>query len=250
MSTTLPYLFVSARPEEDAVGPEYRAMLTATGLTAAELHQHRLDVDELPELPLDEYSGVIVGGSPFNVTQDPALKSATQKRVEHDLARLADWAVAVNYPVLFTCYGIGILTEQQGGVVGTEYGEDAGPVTVTLTADGQRDPLLAGLDHQFTALVGHKEATSVLPPSATLLASSEACPVQIYRVGAAVYATQFHPEVLPHDFIARAHVYKEHGYFRAHELDDVAARLAASVVTEPAYILSRFVERFTRRHAA
>lgn len=246
MSTTRPFLFLSARPEEDAVGPEYEAMRTATGLSEAELLHHRLDIDELPALPLQSYAGVLVGGSPYNVTQNPSAKSATQKRVEEDLARLADWAVEADFPVLFTCYGIGLLTERQGGVVGTEYGEEAGPVTVTLTADGQSDPLLAGLEDEFTALVGHKEATSVLPASAVLLATSEACPVQIYRVGRNVYATQFHPEVLPHDFIARAHVYKEHGYFPSHELDDVAARLAASVVTEPPKIMSRFVERFSR----
>lgn len=250
MTTSRPFLFLSARPEEDAVTPEYEAMLAATGLGPTKLLHHRLDVDALPPLPLDGFAGVIVGGSPYNITQLSERKSATQLRVEHDLARLADWAVDADFPVLFTCYGIGMLTQCQGGVVGTEFGEEAGPVTVTLTADGQADPLLAGLEPSFTALVGHKEATSVLPASATLLATSEACPVQIYRVGANVYATQFHPEVLPHDFIARAHVYKEHGYFPAHELDEVAARLAASVVTEPPKIMTRFVERFTRRHAA
>ncbi|PPL19158.1 MULTISPECIES: glutamine amidotransferase [Microterricola] len=246
MSRKRPFLFLSARPEDDAVGPEYQAMLTATGLEAGELQHHRLDLEPLPPLPLEGYSGVIVGGSPFNVTSDPASKSETQRRVENELSLLADWAVDAGLPALFTCYGIGLLTERQGGVVGTEYGEEAGPVTVTLTAEGRDDPLLAGLNPSFTALTGHKEATSVLPESATLLATSDSCPVQIYRVGSSVYATQFHPEVLPQDFIARAHVYREHGYFPAHELEDVVARLAASVVTEPALIMSRFVQRFAR----
>lgn len=246
MSRHRPFLFLSARPEDDAVGPEYRAMLAATGLGPAELHHHRLDVEPLPALPLEGYSGVIVGGSPFNVTTEPAAKSEVQRRVESDLSVLADWAVDSGMPALFTCYGIGLLTERQGGVVGTEYGEEAGPVTVTLTAEGRNDPLLAGLAGSFTALTGHKEATSVLPESATLLATSAACPVQIYRVGGSVYATQFHPEVLPQDFIARAHVYREHGYFPAHELEEVTARLAASVITEPPRIMSHFVHRFAR----
>jgi GMP synthase (glutamine-hydrolysing) len=242
MSSTRPFLFLSARPEEDAVGPEYEAMLTATGLHRAELQHHRLDIDPLPALPLEGWAGVIVGGSPYNLTTDSTRKSPTQLRVEHELSQLADWAVAADFPLLFTCYGQGLLTERLGGVVGTEYGEDAGPVRVTLTAEGRADPLFAGLEPSFTALVGHKEATSVLPAAATLLATSEACPVQVYRVGRNVYATQFHPEVLPQDFIARAHVYKEHGYFPAHELELVAARLAASVVTEPPRIMARFVQ--------
>ncbi|AMB57614.1 glutamine amidotransferase [Microterricola viridarii] len=246
MSRKRPFLFLSARPEVDAVGPEYQAMLTATGLDAGELHHHRLDLEPLPPLPLEGYSGVIVGGSPFNVTTQPAAKSATQRRVESDLSLLADWAVDTGLPALFTCYGIGLLTERQGGVVGTEFGEEAGPVTVTLTAEGLDDPLLAGLPASFTALTGHKEATSVLPESATLLATSGACPVQIYRVGSSVYATQFHPEVLPQDFVARAHVYKEHGYFPSHELEEVVARLAASDVTVPQLIMRHFVQRFAR----
>ncbi len=246
MRPSRPFLFVSARPEDDAVGPEYQAMLTATGLSAAELHHHRLDVEPLPPLPLEGYSGVIVGGSPFNVTTQPEEKSAVQRRVEADLSLLADWAVDTGLPAMFTCYGIGLLTERQGGVVGTEYGEVAGPVTITLTAEGRADPLLAGLASSFTALTGHKEATSVLPESAVLLATGAACPVQIYRVGGSVYATQFHPEVLPQDFVARAHVYKEHGYFPAHELEDVVARLAASDVTVPPLIMHRFVQRFAR----
>lgn len=240
-----PFLFLSARPEVEAVGPEYESVRRATGLDASRLEHMRLDVDPLGDLDLSDVAGVIVGGSPYNVTTAEAGKHPVQLRVERDLARLAEAALAADHPVLFTCYGIGMLTQCQGGVVGTEYGEEAGPVTVTLTADGQADPLLAGLEPSFSALVGHKEATSVLPASATLLATSEACPVQIYRVGANVYATQFHPEVLPHDFIARAHVYKEHGYFPAHALDEVAARLAASVVTEPPKIMTRFVERFS-----
>ncbi len=51
------------------------------------------------------------------------------------------------------------------------------------------------LPDRFEALAGHKEATERLPAEAVLLASSDGCPVQVYRVGRRVYATQFHPEV-------------------------------------------------------
>ncbi|MGX5697972.1 glutamine amidotransferase, partial [Agromyces soli] len=81
------------------------------------------------------------------------------------------------------------------------------------------------LPARFDALVGHKEATAVLPQEAVLLGGSAGCPVQLYRVGEQVYATQFHPEVSTADFIARARVYRHHVYFPAHEMAAVERRL-------------------------
>jgi GMP synthase (glutamine-hydrolysing) len=237
-----PFLFLSARPEVEAVGPEYESVRRAMGVDAGRLEHVRLDVDPLGELALDEYAGIVVGGSPFNVTTPEAGKHEVQRRVESDLARLAEQAVAVDFPLMLTCYGIGVLTRMLGGEVGTTYGENAQAVEIRLTAEGVADPLVGALPERFDALVGHKEATDRLPGDAVLLASSTGCPVQIYRVGTRVYATQFHPEVSPADFIARAQVYRHHGYFPASELREVGERLAAASVTEPQRMLRRFAE--------
>jgi GMP synthase (glutamine-hydrolysing) len=176
------------------------------------------------------------------VAAPEAHKHPVQRRVEADLARLAEAALERDHPLLFTCYGIGVLTRVLGGVVGTEHGEEAAAVEIRLTPDGVADPLVGALPARFDALVGHKEATERLPADAVLLASSAACPVQVYRVGRRVYATQFHPEVSTHDFVARAQVYRHHGYFPASELRAVSERLAAASVTEPQRMLRRFVE--------
>ena len=237
-----PFLFLSARPEVEAVGPEYESVRRAMGLDAGRLEHLRLDVDPLGDLRLDDVAGVVVGGSPYNVTTAETSKHPVQRRVEADLARLAEDAVARDHPLLFTCYGIGVLTRVLGGVVGTEHGEEAAAVEIRLTPDGVADPLVGALPSRFDALVGHKEATERLPADAVLLASSAACPVQVYRVGRRVYATQFHPEVSTHDFVARAQVYRHHGYFPASELRAVSERLAAASVTEPQRMLRRFVE--------
>jgi len=237
-----PFLFLSARPEVEAVGPEYESVRRAMGLDAGRLEHLRLDVDPLGDLRLDDVAGVVVGGSPYNVTTAETSKHPVQRRVEADLARLAEDAVARDHPLLFTCYGIGVLTRVLGGVVGTEHGEEAAAVEIRLTPDGVADPLVGELPARFHALVGHKEATERLPADAVLLASSAACPVQVYRVGRRVYATQFHPEVSTHDFVARAQVYRHHGYFPASELRAVSERLAAASVTEPQRMLRRFVE--------
>lgn len=237
-----PFLFLSARPEVEAVGPEYESVRRAMGVDAGRLEHVRLDIDPLGDVQLDDFAGIVVGGSPYNVTTPGEHKHPVQRRVEDDLARLAEQALETDHPVLFTCYGIGVLTRVLGGDVGTRYGERAAAVEITLTDEGRADPLLGALPARFDALVGHKEATSRLPSDAVHLARSAGCPVQVYRVGRNVYATQFHPEVSPADFIARAHVYRHHGYFPAHDLEALSLRVRASSVTEPQRMLRRFVE--------
>lgn len=242
MTAPKPFLFLSARPEVEAVGPEYESVRRAMRLDAGRLEHHRLDVEPLGEVRLDAFAGIVVGGSPYNVTTPEEHKHPVQQRVEAELAALAERALDIGFPVMFTCYGIGVLTRVLGGRVGTRYGENAAAVEIALTADGVADPLVGTLPGRFDALVGHKESTERLPADAVLLASSAGCPVQIYRVGPSVYATQFHPEVTTDDFIARAQVYRHHGYFPASELREVSRRLAEASVTEPQRLLARFVE--------
>jgi GMP synthase (glutamine-hydrolysing) len=238
-----PFLFLSARPEIEAVGPEYESVRRAMGIDAGRLEHLRLDVEPLGDVQLPAFAGVVVGGSPYNVTALEEHKHPVQRRVEADLARLAEAALERQHPVLFTCYGIGVLTRVLGGTVGILHSEQAAAVEITLTPEGLADPLTGVLPARFDALVGHKEATERLPADAVLLASSAGCPVQVYRVGSSrVWATQFHPEVSAGDFVARAQVYRHHGYFPASELRAVSERLAAASVTEPQRMLRRFVE--------
>ena len=67
-------------------------------------------------------------------------------------------------------------------------------LAVELTADGRADPVTAELPARFATLQWHSD-TFDLPAGATLLASSPAYPHQAFRVGAGVYAVQFHLEV-------------------------------------------------------
>ena len=89
-------------------------------------------------------------------------------------------------------------------------------------------------------------AQSHLPEHATLLASSPGCPVQAFRVGSNVYATQFHPELDIAGLVTRIEVYKHSGYFEPHEADSYKAMARASTVLEPPKILTRFVQRYAR----
>ena len=117
---------------------------------------------------------------------------------------------------------------------------------VTLTEAGRADALLAGMPDSFEAFVGHKEAISSLPASAQLLASSPDCPVQMFRVGENVYATQFHPELDVDGITTRIHAYADHGYFAAHELELTLAAVRRAPVSHPSRILRTFVELYAR----
>ena len=241
-----PFLLLASRAEDDVADAEYAAFLRFGGLEERELRRVRLEAGPLPSLDLDAWSGVVVGGSPFTSTDPEQGKSSTQRRVEAELDALVPEVVARRVPFLGACYGVATLGRYRGGVVDRTYAEPVGPVEVHLTDAGRGDPLLAGLPATFTAFVGHKEACRALPTGAVLLASSTTCPVQMFRVGAHAYATQFHPELDLAGVVHRVEVYRDAGYFAPHELDAVVARLGTMPVDQPHRILANFVERYAR----
>jgi GMP synthase (glutamine-hydrolysing) len=239
-----PFLLLSSRPEDAAADDEYAGILRLSGLAAEQLRRVRTEAGPLPKLNLDQYSGVFLGGSPFNSSDPPATKSSVQHRVEHELATLLDEVVARDFPFLGACYGIATLGVHQGGIIDRTYSEPVSCVRVSLTAAGLADRLLAGMPEEFDAFVGHKEACRVLPPTAVLLASSPLCPVQMFRVKQNLYATQFHPELDMTGVLTRVEVYRHAGYFPPAEAPEVIARLGRAVVAEPARLLKNFVARY------
>ena len=242
-----PFLLLSIRDEDDAADEEYAAFLRFAGLDEPGMHRIRLTQRRLGAVELADWSGIILGGGPFTVSDDIAKKTSTQVQVEADLAELLDAVVAADFPFLGCCYGVGTLGAAVGAVIDRAHSEPVGPVTVALTPEGRADPLFAPLPPVFDAFGGHKEAASELPAHATLLATSQDCPVQAFRVGANVYATQFHPELDVDGLCTRIEVYKDHGYFApdtAESLKDAARR---RTVTHPMTILREFARRYARR---
>jgi GMP synthase (glutamine-hydrolysing) len=239
-----PFVLLATRAEDEAADDEYAGMLRAGGLDESDLHRIRLEAGPMPRLDLDRYSGIILGGGPFDSSDPESAKSPVQLRVEAELRGLLDELVARDFPFLGACYGVGTLGVHQGGVVDRTYGEPVGAVPVTLTAAGLADPLLAGLPATFAAFAGHKEACRDLPPRAVLLASSPACPVQMFRVRSNLYATQFHPELDVPGVVMRVRIYQHAGYFIPDTLENLIAGLQQAVVTEPPRILANFVARY------
>jgi GMP synthase (glutamine-hydrolysing) len=239
-----PFLLLGTRAEDPAADNEYESFLAFTGLDEPMLRRVRMEQHPLGPVVLDEWSGILLGGGPFNASDDAASKSAVQHRVERELHDLLDAVVARDFPFLGACYGIGVIGTHQGATVDRRYAEPIGRVPVTLTPEGRADPLLADLPRQFEAFVGHKEAVHGLPAHAVRLASSPDCPVQAFRVGRNVYATQFHPELDIHGLCTRIDVYKHAGYFAPDQAESVKAMARAGHVSEPPKILTRFVQRY------
>lgn len=241
-----PFLLLATRAEEGPADEEYALFLRWSGLAAKDLIRVRMEAAPLPRIDLDDYSGIFVGGGPFNASDPAEKKSAVQRRVEAEFDALLDDVVARDFPFLGACYGIGTLGVHQGGVIDGTYREPISVVEVHRTAAGGEDPLLAGVPDEFTAFVGHKEAVTELPASAVLLASGAACPVQMFRVGQNVYATQFHPECDVDGITTRIHAYADYGYFAPDELQHTLDEVRRMPVPHTGSILRAFAERYAR----
>ena len=241
-----PFVLLATRAQNGPADEEYALFLRYTGLPPERLRRVRLEREPMPPLDLDEISGIFVGGSPFNASDPDEKKSAVQRRVEAEMAVLVDEVVARDAPFLGACYGVGTLGTHLDAAIDGTFAEPISVVDVSLTAEGRRDPLAAGLPATFAAFVGHKEAITTLPAPAVLLASSATCPVQMFRVGRNVYATQFHPELDVDGIVTRIHAYAAFGYFAADELELTLAAVRRAPVHAPSRLLRTFVERYAR----
>ncbi|WP_298744987.1 glutamine amidotransferase [uncultured Microbacterium sp.] len=241
-----PFLLLATRAEDRPADDEYTLFQRFTGLAAGDLVRVRMEAGPLGDIDLDDYSGIFVGGGPFNASDPLEKKSAVQRRVEAEFATLLDEVVARDFPFFGACYGVGTLGTHQGAVIDGTYREPISVIDVALTPEGAADPVLAGMPETFAAFVGHKEAITVLPPSATLLVRGAGCPVQMFRVGHNVYATQFHPECDVEGISTGIRVYAGHGYFGEGELDATLQAVRRLPVVHTGAILRRFTERYAR----
>lgn len=80
-----PFLLLATRPEDDVADAEYAAFVRFSGLADSELRRVRLEAAPLPDLDLDDWSGIVVGGSPFTSSDPDQDKSPVQRRAEAEL---------------------------------------------------------------------------------------------------------------------------------------------------------------------
>ncbi|SDT31203.1 type 1 glutamine amidotransferase [Jiangella sp. DSM 45060] len=144
--------------------------------------------DAVPSTPGD---GLIVLGGQVDAYADDAAPWLPATRV------LLRAAAADGTPTLGICLGAQLLALACGGTVavGAAPGRESGVVDVHWRPEAAGDPLLGDLPDPFPGPSMHADAVAELPPGAVWLGSSAMYPHQAFRVGAAAWGVQFHPEV-------------------------------------------------------
>lgn len=140
-------------------------------------------------IPADEtaHDAIVVMGGPQNARDDE------RHGYLPDLAALMRRFGDADKSVLGVCLGSQLLARAYGAenLIGTH--PEFGWCTVALTRDGAGDPVLSAAAGSFPIFEWHSDSFT-LPDGAVRLAGSAAVENQAFRLGRAVYGTQFHFE--------------------------------------------------------
>jgi GMP synthase (glutamine-hydrolysing) len=139
----------------------------------------------LEDLKARRPRGLVLSGGPSSVYSE-------------DAPPLRRELLDLGIPVLGICYGMQAMALELGGKVeGAEVAE-FGRTDLQVRDEGR---LLAGLPHEQTCWMSHRDTVFAPPAGFTALASSPASPVAAFEsVDRGLYGIQFHPEVVhtPH----------------------------------------------------
>jgi GMP synthase-like glutamine amidotransferase len=172
---------------ENMAGTPHGQLGVALEEAAAEMHVIRAYAGEpLPRDAADHDALVVLGG------EQNALDDALYPYLA-DLTLLMKAFGDAGKAVMGVCLGSQLLARAYGGENVLSGPPEFGWQDISLTEEGVSDPLLAGLEKTFPIFQWHCD-TFTLPPGATRLATNGATRNQAFRIGRAVYGTQFHFE--------------------------------------------------------
>lgn len=240
---SLPVLLLQSRPEDEVCENEFEAICNFGEIDPSQVVRLRMERDELPQIDLDDYSVVIMGGGPANFASEEADRSSDQRRYEGWLIDLMREIIRTDKPFLGMCLGVGAVSMALGARPSFDFHEDVEAAEVVLNREGLKDPLLQGAPGKFNALVGHKEGIGSAPEGSVELARSTTC-VQVLRCGENVYATQYHPELDITGLAIRVEAYKHHGYFSPEEGDALVDSARGADISFAPLVLRAFIKRY------
>jgi GMP synthase-like glutamine amidotransferase len=195
----------------------------------------QIRVDEGETVPdLREYDMVIFAGGEYRPSEfeEPFFQAERVRIME---------ALEARIPILGICLGHQLLAYWLGGKVITSRWE-IGWLPVQVNEAGRADPLFGGLGEAFHAFLWHGDQITKLPDEAVLLASTERCPVQAFRLGdRPVWGVQFNPQydpVIAEGVIRAATWLDKYGYNR----DELVAAGYREYQNLAGHIFGRFIE--------
>lgn len=140
------------------------------------------------EPDISAYSGLIFMGGPMSAN-DPL------PYLDRERALIAE-AAERGQPMLGICLGSQLIARALGAEVRRSGQKEIGWFDIQFTEAAADDALFAGIRGPETVFHWHGEMWQ-LPPGGELLAWSQACRHQAFRVGRSIYGLQFHLEVTP-----------------------------------------------------
>lgn len=196
-------LVIQSRINPESIAQEQEAYRSACGNNAELTFLSSLDESlswTEPEEVLEEYNGVILGGSrefdfdggrasgdPFRI-----LAMLISSRAKN----LAGYALTHKIPLLGICFGHQIIGGIRGGAVQNDKTQaKRGTFAITRTAEGKTDALFKHLPNTFDVQYGHHDSITQLPEGAVVLATGTNCHFAALRYGDNNYTMQFHPEL-------------------------------------------------------
>ena len=146
-------------------------------------------VDPFDAAALLETDLLVVLGGPIGVYETEAYPFLTD---EIDILRRR---LAARKPMLGICLGAQLIAAALGARVAPGPAKEIGYAPIELTTEGRQSALAPFAD--VDVLHWHGDNLD-LPPGATRLASTKACPNQAFAIGPRVLGLQFHIETDPH----------------------------------------------------
>ncbi len=143
--------------------------------------------DKLPD-SVEGYRAIILMGGPMNVYEEdryPFLKSEDT---------FLKKALREQIPVLGICLGAQLLAKAAGARIMKSPEKEIGWYKVSLTKEGLKDDFFQSLPAVLNIFQWHEDTFQV-PKNGNLLAESDLCKNQAFKVGKNAYGLQFHIEV-------------------------------------------------------
>lgn len=192
MEPTIRIVLIQARlPDDPMCAHETNAFAARSKLPLEAIVPFNFATQDRSTLNLEEFDGIMVGGSGDFSVVDGGFDW------HDDFLRFLLDVLEVDVPMFASCFGFQGLVQALGGKLARDpQRSELGTFQVTLTEEGQKDPLFGDLPAVFDAQFGHNDSAITLPEELIHLASTERCIYQAIRVkGHPVVATQFHPEL-------------------------------------------------------